>query len=192
MLRQAAPVPEKGAGDLIGRRFHVKDHADALLFPGSGLGELHGDGGGKIPVSFVPGLIVFSDVDHTPQVFDQAAVGIVRGRFVKKSSSVRVGVEQDLQGVDHRGLAASGMSGEKIDAPVQLQHLRVDIMPVVQDDPGDRLEGLILILHFGSLLLPVRRPARWLLPPRPPHPPRLSPPPRRPLPPLRRIRREAF
>ena len=183
MLRQTALVPEKGTGDLIGRRFHVKDHADAFLFPRGSLGELHGDGGGKIPVSLVPGLVVFSDVDHAPQVFDQAAVRIVGGRLVEKSSSIRVGVEQNLQRVDHRGLAASGMSGEKVDAPVQLQHLRVDIMPVVQDDPGDRLECLIIILHFRFLLLPLR----------PSHPPRIFPPLlQRPVPPLRRTRQGAF
>ena len=166
MLRESALMPEKEPADLIGRRLHIKGHADALLLQARRLGQLQNNGGGEIPISLILGLVIFTDINHSPQVLDQASVGIIRCRLVKKAPAVRIGVQNDLHGIDHSGFSASGMSGEKVDAFIQAKHLMINVMPVIQNDPADRLECLIVILHLPSLL-PVRRPVL-----RPAHPAR--------------------
>ena len=135
-------MPEKQPADFIGCCFHIENNAHAFLFTAPGLLQLQDDGGGKIVVSFVFSLVVFPDIDHAAQVFQQASVRIVRCRFVEKTPAVGIRIQDDLHGVDDRRFAASGMAGKKVDAFVQRQYFMINVMPVVQCDSGNRLEGL--------------------------------------------------
>ena len=115
----AALMPEEQTANFIGGGVHVKDHADALLLLRGALLHFQHDGRGKVPISPIGNLVIFTDVDHAPQVLDQASVGVIRRRLVKEAPAIGIGVQDDLHGVDDRGLAAAGMSGEKVDALVE-------------------------------------------------------------------------
>ena len=145
-------MPEEQAADLIGGRLHIEGHADALLFPCDTVLHLQYNGGGKILIPPVGYLIILADIDHTPQILDEASIRIVRRRLVKEAPAVCVGIKDDLHGVNDRGLSASGMSREKVDAFVQMQHLPVDIMPVIQSDSGKYFISLCLLFHLPTPL----------------------------------------
>lgn len=51
-----------------------------------------------------------------------------------KNPSVRVGVQNDLKGVDDRRFSAAGMSGKEIDPFTERKHFPFNIMPVIQTD----------------------------------------------------------
>ena len=57
---------------------------------------------GKILISQILGLIIFTDVYHSAQILDQGTVGIICCRFIKKSTSVRVSIEHNLNCIDNR------------------------------------------------------------------------------------------
>ena len=116
IFRNSSFMPEEQAADFIGGGVHIKNHTHTFLFPASCLFQFQRDGGGKIMVSFVFRLVVFPDIDHASQVFQQAPVRIIRGGFIKEAPSVRIGIQDDLNGIDNGGLSASGMTGKKIDA----------------------------------------------------------------------------
>ena len=78
------------------------------------------------------GFIIFTDIHHATEVLNQRPVRIIRCSLIKKSPPVRIGIQHNLQGVDHCRLPAAGMAGEKIDPLIQSQYLPVYIMPVIQ------------------------------------------------------------
>ena len=100
--KQTASVPEKQAVDLICCCLHVKYNAHALFLMGSRLFQLDYDRTGKILISQILGLIIFTDVYHSAQILDQGTVGIICCRFIKKSTSVRVSIEYNLNCIDNR------------------------------------------------------------------------------------------
>ena len=69
---------------------------------GSRLFQLDHDRTGKILISQILGLIIFTDVYHSAQILDQGTVGIICCRFIKKSTSVRVSIEYNLNCIDNR------------------------------------------------------------------------------------------
>ena len=69
---------------------------------GSRLFQLDYDRTGKILISQILGLIIFTDVYHSAQILDQGTVGIICCRFIKKSTSVRVSIEHNLNCIDNR------------------------------------------------------------------------------------------
>ena len=107
MLRDLSLMPEEQTADFIGGGIHVENHTYAFLFPASGLLQLQHNGGGKITVPLVFRLVIFPDIDHASQVFQQASVRIIRSRLIKKAPSVGIGIEHNLHGVNDGGFAAS-------------------------------------------------------------------------------------
>ena len=95
-------MPEKQAAYLIRRRLHVKYNAHTLFFMGSCLLQLDHDRTGKILISQILGLIIFTDVYHSAQILDQSTVRIIRCCLVEKSTPVRVGIEHNLNCIDNR------------------------------------------------------------------------------------------
>jgi hypothetical protein len=136
-------MPEKHPGNLIGGSLHVKNHPHALTLPGIGPSKLQYNGGGKVAVPQIGKTVVLSDIDHAPEILNEVPVGIVGSCLVEKCPSVRIGVEDNLQSVNHRGFAAAGMAGEKIDPLVKGQYFMPYIVPVIQADSGQRLKSLI-------------------------------------------------
>ena len=102
VLRQLALMPEKHPGNLIGDRLHIEHDAHALALPRIRPRQFQHNGTGKILISQIGKVIVLSNIDHTPQVLDQASVRIIRRRLIEKSASIGVGVQHDLQRIDHR------------------------------------------------------------------------------------------
>ena len=84
------------------------------------------------------------------EILDQVPVRVVGCRLVEEPSSVGVGVEHDLHGVDNRGLAAPRVSCKKVDPFMEGQGFMPDIVPVVQADPGQGLKPLTR--HLPHLL----------------------------------------
>ena len=78
----------------------------------------------------------FPYVHHASQILNQAAVGIIRGRFIEKASSVRVGIQNYLHRINHSRFSAAGVPGEKVDFFAEGKSLPADIMPVIQADAG--------------------------------------------------------
>ena len=107
-------MPEEQSANLIGSRLHIKYDAHALLFSGIGLFQFQYDGAGKVLIPKILGFIILTDIYHAPQVLDQAPVRIVCRRLVKEPAAIRIGIQNDLDRVDHRRLAASGMAGKEI------------------------------------------------------------------------------
>ena len=69
---------------------------------GSCLLQLDHDRTGKILISQILGLIIFTDVYHSAQILDQGTVGIIRCCLVEKSTPIRVGIEHNLNCIDNR------------------------------------------------------------------------------------------
>ena len=127
-------MPEKQPGNLIGGSLHVKNDSDTLFCSGNRLFKLQHDRCRKISVSDIFSLIIVSHRNHASQIFDQAPVRVIGRRLVEKSSPVRVGVQNDLKGIDDRRFSAAGMSGKEIDPFTERKHFPFNIMPVIQTD----------------------------------------------------------
>ncbi len=169
VVRYGAFVPEEHSGNLIGGRLHIKHHADALTLSCVSPPKLQHDSGREIAVPQIGKIIVLPDIDHSPQVLNQVPVRIISRRLVKKSPAVGVGVEDDLHGVNDRGLSAAGMAGEKIDPFMERQRFMSYIVPVVQAYSGQRLKPLIR--HLPHPLPYKSRSAPSRHPPSAPHSP---------------------
>ena len=113
-------MPEEEAADLVGGRLHVKDDARRTPAP---RWRCVVNSSTMVVEKFwflrYWKLVVFADVDHAPQILDQAPVRVIGCRLVEEAPAVRVGVQDDLHGVNDRRLAAARMSGEKVDFLVQ-------------------------------------------------------------------------
>ena len=142
--KRAVMLKKQPAVHGIGRCIHIKGHADGLAAACVRAAQLHYDGGGKITVSHILVFIVLADIHHTPEIFDQTAVRIIRGSLVKEATPVGIRIEQNLQGIDHGGFPAPGMPGKKVNPLPEAQDLPVYVMPVVQAQPGQCFKSLLL------------------------------------------------
>ena len=71
ILKKSSCMPEKQSSDFIRRSFHVKHNADTLFFLCVCLFKLQHDRTGKIGISQILCFIIFTDIDHAPQVLNQ-------------------------------------------------------------------------------------------------------------------------
>ena len=141
-------MPEKQTGDLIGCRLHVKHNPDAFFFLRDCLFHLKNDRRGKVFVPLIFRLIILANIDHTAQVLDQASVRIIRRRFIKESTTIGIGIQNDLQCVNDRGFTTSRMTRKKVDPIIEGQHFMAYIMPVVQAHPGQGFKSLVRHLLY--------------------------------------------
>ena len=148
VLPQRPFMPEKLSRDFIGSRLHVKYNADTLAFLRVRLFQLQNDGRREISVSQIGKFIIFPYVHHASQILNQAAVGIIRGRFIEKASSVRVGIQNYLHRINHSRFSAAGVPGEKVDFFAEGKSLPADIMPVIQADAGKCHKALPVSLRL--------------------------------------------
>ena len=151
-------MPEEHTADLIGGRLHIKHHAHALADAGIRLAQLQHDGTGEILVAQIGKAVVLSDIDHAAQILNQASVGIIGSRLVKKAAAIGIGIQHNLHGINDRRLSASGMPRKKVDPVVKGQGSVFYVMPVVQADPGQGFKSLIL--HLPLLLRGMSQAAR--------------------------------
>ena len=100
-------MPEETSGNFIGSCVYIKDNTDTLIFFCAGLLHFQYNGRTEILVAQIGKFIIFPDIYHTAQIFDQATVRVISSSLVKEAAAVCIGIKDQLQCVNNRRLSAS-------------------------------------------------------------------------------------